>query len=405
MSTVLHLLELPEALLALVLSSLPAGRSLCNALETHRILFNVGRADPCIWVPLSMQHSWLLRHREADAPVALYQRAHCGVVSERLVCIGGDEGGSMIFHAGSSVISFDMRTQVWEDLPNLRRARNAPCAAADTAAGVIYTAGGWCDDEDGSLDSTDSLSVPRVGGNDTVCAPRQWYANEDWRWDAAAPLSSARCFGAALCDGSGRLWVCGGGDALSRGAYCSKAIEACSEPREPSAQFESMGEMIEPRCGLALAADARSSVLYLVGGYSGGMSYQNTVETFDMSSGAPASQLPPMSHARSGCGAGCGPDGALYVVGGSDDGSNMLSSCERLDPREGVWQTLSDLSESRGYLAACFALDGALYTAGGCGMMGQSLDTFHAFDTRAGRWRDLPPMPTARSNHALVHIL
>ena len=42
-----------------------------------------------------------------------------------------------------------------------------------------------------------------------------------------------------------------------------------------------------------------------------------------------------MSGARSGPGACFGPDGALYVAGGSCDGSSPLGSMERVDLREG----------------------------------------------------------------------
>ena len=166
--------------------------------------------------------------------------------------------------------------------------------------------------------------------------------------------------------------------------------------------------MLEARCGLALAADGRSSSLYCCGGYSGGLSYQETVETFDMTGARRSLMLPPMATPRSGCGAGVGPDGALYVVGGSDNGSSMLASAERYDPREGLWHALPDLPTPRGYLAAAFAPDGCFYVAGGVGgpeHNSEPVNALEAFDTRAGEWRTMPPMPYARTNHALAFCL
>ena len=66
------------------------------------------------------------------------------------------------------------------------------------------------------------------------------------------------------------------------------------------AAWQAAGTMRRPRCGLALASDARRDALFLVGGYSGGLEYQDTVETFDPESGRgallgpqPSSRLTP----------------------------------------------------------------------------------------------------------------
>ena len=277
-----------------------------------------------------------------------------------------------------------------------------------------------------------------------------------WRsggWDAMGctrTLPEGRCFAAATCDSSGDLWVLGGGDAMSRGADCYRSVlrfqqdhagdeaagedarddggaaaaaqgakagvvpaigrgrfqgGALEEAGSATGEWHTMGQLLEPRCGLALAADLRSSLLYLCGGYSGGLEYADSVETFDMAGVAPSMRLPPMAFARSGCGAGMGPDGALYVVGGSCDGSTMLSSCERYDPREGLWHALPELPTPRGYLAAAFSPSGLLYASGGCSPSGHPLNTLEAFDRSAGKWRAMPPLPSPRSNHAIVLAL
>ena len=44
--------------------------------------------------------------------------------------------------------------------------------------------------------------------------------------------------------------------------------------------------------------------------------------------------LPSMKVPRTGCGVAMGPDGCVYVVGGSPDGSASHATVERLDPRD-----------------------------------------------------------------------
>ena len=70
--------------------------------------------------------------------------------------------------------------------------------------------------------------------------------------------------------------------------------------------------------------------------------------------------LAPMKYSRSGAGSGFGPDGAFYIIGGSEDGAHALHFCERYDPREvslvcvvtvcmaGEWESQS-VSQSASY--------------------------------------------------------
>ena len=250
----------------------------------------------------------------------------------------------------------------------------------------------------------------------SIRVPRMRPEGEQWEWpdlmveSAEEPLRrlpnlpEPRCFSAATFDARSHLWVVGGGDGMTRGAACLDTT-LILDPYAEQPVWRPFGgsPLLVKRCGLALAADCRYETLYLCGGYSGGVNYADTVEVLDMTGRRANRMLPAMRHARSGCGAGFGPDGALYVVGGSQNGSLMLGSCERYDPREGVWRALPELPTPRGYLSATFAPDGCLYAAGGCADdWGSPVAAFEAFDPRADRWRTLAPLPMARSNHALV---
>jgi len=113
--------------------------------------------------------------------------------------------------------------------------------------------------------------------------------------------------------------------------------------------------------------------------------------------------LPKMSVARSGAGACFGPDGALYVTGGSSDGCVALDSVERIDPREGNWQQLAPLPSARGYMSTGFSLNGVMHAAGGFDDSGCT-DAFEAYDPRADGWRVMESLPVHRSNLATVFL-
>ena len=419
----LRIIDLPEAVLAYVLRLLPTASDICNALSSCRTFSAAAAADPAVWQPLAVANAWLLRRREDEAWLPLVRRAHCCV--ERIVAMGGDG-----LDGERTSATFDVRAQRWCEAPLPKTPSSAPCAAVDSVARTIFLIGGYDDYEEKAIATIERLTV-----DDSPLEVEEFQFAYDiatatikditvrsvrgvWTQDVE-PLTSPRCFASAVCDDAGRLWVCGGGDGMSRGAQCLRTIEYLSEPLSAPmagrlqamdadgnvAAWRHAGEMLKPRCGHALAVDARASELFLVGGYSGGTSYQRTVETFDMCGVRPQRLLPPMSKPRSGCGAGVGQDGALYVVGGSEDGIVMLGCSERFDSREGVWRALPPMSMPRGYLSATFALDGCLYVVGGCGDTGVPLTTCEAFDARKGRWRALPPLPTARAGLALAHLV
>ena len=467
------LLDLPDHCLCECLKLLPTARDLLKALESCQALRSAGSTDPMVWEPLSSTYTWLIRRRPAESFAKYFQRA--ATSSKYLMAFGGDRGSmwptTADIPAGNILDLSDMH---WLSTPTPETSiwRNAPALACD--GGTVYAIGGWDDDDDEPLASIEAIRVPQAppkGARSTLtrfssqstkavdtrnedlgdtlvggdAPPHEWSDTPGWT-SPLPDLPEPRCFAAATFDGAGRLWVAGGGDAMSRGAACLTSVvyldvrargirtdsgdgsssasasasasgggatsggaDAANADEGLEGEWVAAGDMLEPRCGLALAGDGRTSTLYCCGGYSGGLLYQQTVERFDMLGVQRPTMLPLMATPRSGCGAGVGPDGALYVVGGSDNGSSMLASCERFDPREGCWRALPDMPTPRGYLSAAFASDGCLYVAGGCGGPGfdsEPVPTLEALDVRAGKWRTgLESMPHARSNHAIVLAL
>lgn len=86
----------------------------------------------------------------------------------------------------------------------------------------------------------------------------------------------------------------------------------------------------------------------VAGGYGGGQTYLSSAEYLPCD-GRGWLPLPPMAHARTGFGLCYGPDGCLYAVGGSPNGSESHRSAERFDERRGVWEMLAHMVAGRSY--------------------------------------------------------
>ena len=223
----------------------------------------------------------------------------------------------------------DAGRRLWRSAAPLSCARDAPAATSDGES--VYVVGGW-DGERGAFRAGRALrscamasgrallaepdGTDEPGGSDGSSESSGEEADEGeeeeeeeegadqeeasgggGRWRRLPSLPEGRCFGAVHCDASRRLWVVGGGDTLLRGATCSSAIHVLALEGTAGggggggggghvvAGWQAAGAMRRPRCGLAMASDARRDTLYLVGGYSGGTEYQDTVETFEPASG------------------------------------------------------------------------------------------------------------------------
>jgi len=143
--------------------------------------------------------------------------------------------------------------------------------------------------------------------------------------------------------------------------------------------------MLAARCGLAVVHDAPRGVLYALGGYGGGREYNSSVEMLPLGSAGGRGWLasPPMSAPRSGLSASLGPDGRIFAVGGTGDGTAMSASTECFDPRDGRWRPCAPLPASRGFHAASFGIDGRLFVFGG-----DRSGAIDASDDPADGWRD-----------------
>lgn len=111
-------------------------------------------------------------------------------------------------------------------------------------------------------------------------------------------------------------------------------------------------------------------------------------------------RLPDMTSRRTGFAAGFGPDGSIYVAGGSTNGESMLKTCERLDVREPAWSQLPSMQQEHGYCSGYMGPNGMFFV--GCGHTHGSGEpaALEVLDTRMLKWRTTLPPPRRELLHS-----
>lgn len=151
-----------------------------------------------------------------------------------------------------------------------------------------------------------------------------------------------------------------------------------------------------PRAGLAAAE--LNGKLYVLGGYNGVHTYENTLEEYDPTTNRWTSRAP-MPTARWGLGlAAIG--GKLYAIGGSRT-AGQVGTLEVYDPATDTWTTKTPMPTVR-LSPGVAVVNGVLYVIGGWVNNGGPnthlgrLSTVEAYDPATDRWTTKAPMPTPR---------
>ena len=151
----------------------------------------------------------------------------------------------------------------------------------------------------------------------------------------------------------------------------------------------------------ALGGAVIGGQLFAVGGSPLMVSHESVpyrrLEILDLRSGRWRAG-PPMRHARHHAGTAA-LDGDLYVVGGRGRSDYSLGYAERFDAGAGRWETLPELPQAAGGLAAVAVGGKLLATGGGDDPEGWVTGATWAFDPRGNRWRRLPNLVQARHGH------
>jgi N-acetylneuraminic acid mutarotase len=149
-----------------------------------------------------------------------------------------------------------------------------------------------------------------------------------------------------------------------------------------------------PRGGVATALGP-DGLIYVFGGTDGSFTPLNTVEAYDPTTDAWTPRAP-MPTTRAYAGAATGPDGRIYVIGGAVGAATGVKTVEAYDPVADSWTTLAEMTTAR-YVLAVVAFDGCIYAIAGSDQ-GQYFDTVEAWCS--GAWTTKPSLSAPRYSPA-----
>ena len=160
------------------------------------------------------------------------------------------------------------------------------------------------------------------------------------------------------------------------------------------------GTKVVPRSGFG------PRLIYVVGGSDEYDEMVSTMELYDLQN-ASWTQLASMAVPRSshGCVA---LDGKLYAAGGQSEAEDIGSendpaedSAEVYDPQTDGWLPLAKMTTARVHLGLA-AVGGKVYAIGGYGATGSALDSVEAYDPQLGCWALVASMSVRRMGPASV---
>lgn len=225
-------------------------------------------------------------------------------------------------------------------------------------------------------------------------------------WTKAAPIPTSRTGHGTAVGSDGKLYVVGGRDRDRK----QNVTEAYDPKHDAWTRLAPMPTPRDALCAVAAkGADGRVRI-YAVGGRDrskpgNGLS---TVEAYDPATDTWRSQapLPLYIHAPA---ATLGPDGHIYVVGGTNDRVNSARTMQVYDPREDAWTFGPPLPYGQECGAATFTPgpNGEVLVFGGWDVSPthkRPMRRACAYCPRTGKWRDLPPAPCVRAAGGAVSL-
>ena len=332
----------------------------------------------------------------------------------RIYAVGGRVKGLWV----GALSSYNPSTNAWTALKPFPVPRESPAAAAGPD-GRIYVIGG--SEPSGKSDRVDAynpktnswspaapLPTPRaefqavtgpdgriyaIGGGvgsrclTSPCNVVEAYDVRRNTWTAVAPLPHPRWLFAAAVGPDGRIYVMGGAGAIMSGTPLTvvdvyTVVPAGqplpTPPPGPTPVARMLAPMPTGRQNLAVAAGGDGKI-YAIGGQSVNIGQPGpqpsptilrTVEAYDPKTNTWTRQ-PELPAARIGLAATTGPDGRIYVLGGTaSEGTTTnppvsLASVDIFDPRTHHWTAGTPMPAGRSQLAAVTGTNGRIYAIGG----------------------------------------
>ncbi len=231
---------------------------------------------------------------------------------------------------------------------------------------------------------------------------------QPWTMQTLMPAGRIRhvAAGSHLNNGAGRVFVFGGHGPSGPALVNVEAFDPAGNAWDSAGTYPNLPTA---RVLPAVATDAGGKI-YVIGGYNqtiSGIVTYSSIDVFDPGAATPTwSTITPMPTARAGAAATFGPDGKLYVIGGSDgNGAPIYSVVERYDPATGIWTSRATLPAAHtgiGAASGCgqtIIVVGARSSAQTCGGGGS---TTYSYDIPTNQWTVKAAMPGCLGGRGVV---
>ncbi|HXU61693.1 MAG TPA: hypothetical protein VN962_08345 [Polyangia bacterium] len=154
----------------------------------------------------------------------------------------------------------------------------------------------------------------------------------------------------------------------------------------------------------AAAALGPNGLVYLVGGTAkASAAFDGVVEAYDPVRNKWSTGLIPMPTPRMQLGLAAGSDGRLYAIGGVDASFARSGAVEAYDIASNSWSILSALPEDVAWPGVATGPDGRIYALGGdSGMTPSFQNTVNAYTPKTNRWTSVAPLSEGRSGLGAV---
>jgi N-acetylneuraminic acid mutarotase len=234
-------------------------------------------------------------------------------------------------------------------------------------------------------------------------AAMQVYDPKKDAWTEASPIPTPRTSAGIAAGPDGRIYVVGGADRESR----KNVLEAYDPKTDTWARLKPMPTSRDaPQAVAARGADGRIRI-YVIGGRDRSKAVVNldTVEAYDPATDTWTTQAP-MPTRRHAHVATLGPDGLIYVLGGTNMNVMSTNAVEVYHPIRNSWAKGAPMPHGLECAMATFTPGprGEVLVFGGWDSHKRPVRDAWAYNPHTNHWRSLPPMSTARAAGGVVTI-
>jgi N-acetylneuraminic acid mutarotase len=235
-----------------------------------------------------------------------------------------------------------------------------------------------------------------------TAAVRVYHPDQD-AWSEVSPIPTPRTEPGAAAGSDGRIYVVGGSDE----GHKKNILEAYDPRTDTWTRLSPMPTPRESLCAVAAkGADGRIRI-YAIGGRDrsrpgNGLS---TVEAYDPATDT-WTAMAPMPTPRHAQAATLGPDGCIYVLGGTNDKVVSTDAVEIFDPVKDSWRRGTPMPHGQECAAATSTSgpDGEVLVFAGWDARKRPIPGAVAFHPGTNEWRSLPPVPSARAAGGAVTL-